>query len=440
MHTLGNEDKVCMPSTSQEKEAVRQQMNRLLQTNHFNNSRRYPALLKFIVEETLEGRGQFLKERLLGVQVFGRPADYDTASDPVVRVTIAEIRKRIAQYYHEEAHESEMRIELTPGSYEPEFRPRKDPVTETRTPLESAPSVPEPKRREPPLSAARPPIRRSWIRGLSRRVLLYSGAASLAVLAPVSWWIWGWVNPSALEELWAPVLASHRTITFCLPTGAGGDDGEIAVAAGVLPADTSDANARAQASRSATFRDYENYGENVVFSDVLATLRISNMISTRSHDFRYRLTSTTTLDDLRQGPDILIGGLDNQWTLRTLSALRFRFSGADKDQFWILDSKNPSKKDWGLNLRSKYPTINRDYAIIARIHDDATGQVEIIVAGIGMSGTAAAGEFLIDPSQAKQLRSRIGPGFRNHDFEAILSTDVVNGVAGPPKILTTAVW
>src|SRR3984885_9547472 len=101
-------------------------MHRLLSTAHFKNSRRYPALFRYIVEETLEGRGEFLKERLLGVQVFGRPAGYDTASDPIVRVTIAEIRKRIAQYYYEEAHESEMRIELLPGSYEPEFRPRKE--------------------------------------------------------------------------------------------------------------------------------------------------------------------------------------------------------------------------------------------------------------------------------------------------------------------------
>jgi len=117
-----------MATTSEDKKDVLLQMNRLLETSHFSNSRRYPALFRFIVEETLEGRGQFLKERLLGVQVFGRPAHYDTATDPIVRVTIAEIRKRIAQYYHEEAHELEMRIELTPGSYEPEFRPRK-PLT-----------------------------------------------------------------------------------------------------------------------------------------------------------------------------------------------------------------------------------------------------------------------------------------------------------------------
>jgi len=213
-----------------------------------------------------------------------------------------------------------------------------------------------------------------------------------------------------------------------------------AIAAGVLPPDTPDANASAQTARDATFLDYETLAENVVFSDALATLRISNLLSTHDRDFRYRLTSSTSLDDLRQGPDILIGGLDNRWTLRALAPLRFRFTGADRDRFWILDAKDPSKRDWGLNLTLQYGAINRDYAIIARVHDEATGQIEIVVAGIGMSGTAAAGEFLIDPVQAKELRRRIGPAFRDHDFEAILSTDVVNGVAGPPKILATAVW
>jgi hypothetical protein len=144
LQSVGSENRVSTASTNEDKKDVLQQMNRLLQTSHFKNSRRYPALLKFIVEETLEGRGQFLKERLLGIQVFGRPADYDTASDPIVRVTIAEIRKRIAQYYHEEAHELEMRIELTPGSYEPEFRSRKLHAPEgIGSPPESITSAPD---------------------------------------------------------------------------------------------------------------------------------------------------------------------------------------------------------------------------------------------------------------------------------------------------------
>jgi hypothetical protein len=95
-------------------------------------------------------------------------------------------------------------------------------------------------------------------------------------------------------------------------------------------------------------------------------------------------------------------------------------------------------KDWRLDLKVPLSDINRDFAIIARIHDESTGQIEIIVAGIGMSGTAAAGEFLVDPQRMEELRRRIGAGFRDHDFEAVLSTDVVNGIAGSPRILAVA--
>src|ERR1700759_3236340 len=147
-----------VPKTEEEKDQVRRQMERLLATAHFKNSRRYPALFRFIVEETLEGRGEFLKERLLGVRVFNRPPDYDTADDPIARVTIAEIRKRIAQYYHEEAHESEMRIELTSGRYEPEFYPRK---AKPAAPVESVtPVAPAAPVIDTPVAAPLPQVRK----------------------------------------------------------------------------------------------------------------------------------------------------------------------------------------------------------------------------------------------------------------------------------------
>src|SRR5271156_2371329 len=150
------ESTLWVPKTAEEKDQVRQQMNRLLETSHFKNSRRYPALFRFIVEEALEGRGEFLKERLLGVRVFNRPPDYDTANDPIVRVTIAEIRKRIAQYYHEEAHESEMRIELMHGRYEPEFHPRRARIVDGFTVLSAGPRLSDAEVKEVPIAPAAP--------------------------------------------------------------------------------------------------------------------------------------------------------------------------------------------------------------------------------------------------------------------------------------------
>src|ERR1035437_3365701 len=102
-------------------EEVRAQLARLLGSPLFQHSKHYPSLLRYVVNETLEGRGGHLKERALGVEVFGRDPDYDSNADPVVRTSACEVRKRIAQYYHEPGHEAEIRIDLPSGSYIAEF-------------------------------------------------------------------------------------------------------------------------------------------------------------------------------------------------------------------------------------------------------------------------------------------------------------------------------
>ncbi len=248
-----------------------------------------------------------------------------------------------------------------------------------------------------------------------------------------------WLRPSALEQLWAPVLSSGHSLLFCLPT----DVGKKRDSPGSNPSNFDQPGADRKLSlggaHGTTFLDYEALGENVVYSDMLAVLKIADVMALHHREYRVRLNVSTTLEDLRQGPTVLIGGLDNQWTMRALAPLRYRFAGSDEDRYWIADTRDPGNRNWSLDLKQQYATVNRDYAIIARQHNDQTGQVEVIVAGIGMSGTAAAGEFLSDERQLQELRGRIGTGFKSRDFEAVLSTDVVNGIAGTPRILAVAV-
>jgi len=110
-----------MPSSEVERAAVQQQLEKLLGTSLFNSSKRYPSFLKYVVTRTLAGQTDQLKERLLGVEVFGRATDYDTNIDPIVRVTAAEIRKRIEQYYQDPKHSQEIRLFLPSGTYVPLF-------------------------------------------------------------------------------------------------------------------------------------------------------------------------------------------------------------------------------------------------------------------------------------------------------------------------------
>src|SRR5580700_504954 len=108
--------------SEEEKTEINRQLERLLGNPHFSHSRRFPSFLRFVVDHTLSGQTDLLKERTIGIEIFGRDADYDTSSDPIVRVTAAEIRKRIAQYYQEPGHENELRVSLPSGSYIPQFQ------------------------------------------------------------------------------------------------------------------------------------------------------------------------------------------------------------------------------------------------------------------------------------------------------------------------------
>ena len=112
----------CRHAAEAGSDAIREQLDRILTSPVFRNSRRNSSLLRHVVERALEGRTEELKERNIGIDVFSRAADYDTNSDHVVRSVAGEVRRRLAQYYMEPGRESEARIDLVAGSYVPQFR------------------------------------------------------------------------------------------------------------------------------------------------------------------------------------------------------------------------------------------------------------------------------------------------------------------------------
>ena len=96
------------PMAAPEAAAIREQLERLLAHPLFSNSKRYPVLLAHTVEQTLKGNAGELKERSIGIEVFGRSPSYDANADPVVRITAGEVRKRLMQYYYDSAHAGEL--------------------------------------------------------------------------------------------------------------------------------------------------------------------------------------------------------------------------------------------------------------------------------------------------------------------------------------------
>jgi hypothetical protein len=107
--------------TAETRKAVLQELENILASPSFRSASRSRQFLKYVVEHQLEGRAELLKERVIGTEVFQRPAGYATGDDPVVRVQAGEVRRRLDKYYQATPNGSHLRIELPLGSYSPHF-------------------------------------------------------------------------------------------------------------------------------------------------------------------------------------------------------------------------------------------------------------------------------------------------------------------------------
>lgn len=119
MTTEGHTARISL--TAEQAELVRLELDRILKSPPFQSSRRCHDFLHYIVERTLDGELDSLTERFLGAELFGRPIDYDTKSDSIVRVRANDVRRRLAECYADHHLSPDVVISLSTGSYIPEF-------------------------------------------------------------------------------------------------------------------------------------------------------------------------------------------------------------------------------------------------------------------------------------------------------------------------------
>ncbi len=385
-----------LPQTEEERQAVRAQLDLLLSTPQFSVSRRYPTMLRYVVEQTLQGRLDGLKERTLGVDVFGRDPAYDTNLDPVVRMTAAQIRRRLVDYYGEPGHGEEIRIELPVGSYVPVFR---------------KPQPPEPALPSPPMPADLPivqnqPARHSW-------PLLLIAAAVLSGLAAAAYY--SLVAPrrqTALEKFWEPVWGSAGSVLICV--------GEWA---GTTPSSTP-------------------LGQ-VAWSDALTMARVAGFATVNRRTPVIRRAADTTFAQLRATPAVLIGGFNNQWIMRLTSGLRFTYKvdrSGGNNIHWIEDRQNPADRRWAVYGSVPPSARQEDFGIIMRYFDRTTERVTVVASGIAYYGTIASGEFLTDARSMEAAVAGAPKDWERKNMQVVFSTAIINGETGPPQILATHFW
>jgi hypothetical protein len=406
------------PSSELEKGAVQQQLERLLASTLFHSSKRYAQFLRFVVGRTLEGHGHDLKERILGIEVFDRPPDYDTNTDPIVRVTAAEIRKRIDQYYHDPKHGQEIRLFLPSGSYAPQFSwpgyPNGLAVAPSAPPNGSSVTTPTVTESEKAKS-----VPHRWISTKALLLIL----AILGSIAGAGIW-WRGSRPTILQEFWAPFVKSPDPPLFCIA--------DQVQYANIRLRDAGDPQ------KEITLPDTM---VTVIIDDLNPLVNIAGTLRTYGKNYRVLGESTTSLTDLRRNPSVFIGAFDNTWTLRLTSALRFHFvNDPPMSKFWIEDREHPDKREWLLD-RSQQKTENyKDYAIVARFIPPDTDQYAVVVAGIGRGGTVAAGEFLVDEHRMQEILAHAPQDWQTKNIEIVLETQVIQGRSGPPRVRAIHIW
>jgi hypothetical protein len=405
---LLDQAKTWTPSTKAEKEAVLQQLERLLENPYFHKSKRFPVFLRFVVKEALAGRAEGLKERTLGIEVFGKDPNYDTTEDPIVRVTAGEIRKRIAQYYQEPGHEQEIKLLMPSGSYVPQFYPPEIAVTAISDEAELS------ELNQIPLAEFSRP--RSFRK-------LYA-ASLVVVLAVGAVLVWRVSRPSPIDEFWAPFFRSPDPIVFCVA-----DQNQYST---IVLRDAADPK------HQTTLNDRM---VAVIIDDVGPLVNIAGMLNAHGRTFRVQGASITTFTDLRQAPSVFIGAFDNDWTLRFTGPLRFHFANnPGMTQFWVEDRQRPANREWLLDRSHQETGTYKDYAIVTRGLDPNTGRFVVVVAGIARGGTIASGEFLVDPRHMDEL-ARVAPkDWESKNMEIVLETQVIDGRSGPPRINAVYTW
>ena len=112
-------------------EEVRRQLDRILASDLFANADRLSRFLRFVVERTLAGEGDQLKEYAVGVGVFDRGEQYDPRVDSIVRVEASRLRTKIDEYYRSTNGADSVVIRLPKGTYTPEFEARPPSIVDS---------------------------------------------------------------------------------------------------------------------------------------------------------------------------------------------------------------------------------------------------------------------------------------------------------------------
>jgi hypothetical protein len=180
--------------------------------------------------------------------------------------------------------------------------------------------------------------------------------------------------------------------------------------------------------------------EHVSLADAITTGKLTGYMQSKGKQFEIRSESGTGFQDLRGGPAVLVGLLNNGWTDRLSDRVRFH-SELDWKTFTmrIRDAQNPGG-GWTVDGKVPYLKMTEDYGIITRALDPTTERTLVVAGGLTRFGTIAAGEFLTDGRHMESFAARAPRDWERRNIQVVIATKVIQGQSGPPRIVSTWFW
>ena len=426
--------------------ALQKHVNEIIRGPAFKGSHRSGQFLKYIIDQSIAGHFDLLKERLVGVELFGRSPSYDTGEDAIVRVTASDVRRRLLQHYGANGRTSEFRLSLPLGSYIPEItRYAADEDANTREPqlqlhhnradvslAHDAPSA---------LTAEQTSKdhRSAW--AFFGAFLLGGIAVAAIIFLRMAWSHSAAVTPAPhtaqISSLpWSSLFNSPRPVHLIT------SDPNIVVIQSITGRELSlsdYANHKYIPDENELTPDELRYCRSILWGDNSAAavdppiaVRIGALAGMNAKTIDARASRSIQLSDLKADDNFIFLGSprSDPWTSLFIDQLDFKFTYDQASKQEIIVNSHPRA-----NEAQKYvPTAlgwatGQSFATVAFIQNpDTNGQI-LILAGANGEGTEAAGKFVTDlPRLSDSLKAcGIKPNGSPVHFELLLGLDTMAG-------------
>jgi len=442
-------------------------VERIAKSRSLGKSPLLAAFLRYVCDRQIRGKEDEITEPQIGVKVFGRPEGYNSNDDNIVRNYARMLRKRLADYFLKEGRDEPLVLSIPRGAYIPIFQPRyamlvPESLDGDEADLDESEETGQELLRElpqtPPLFPGLVPAQRS---SSSRMIafIMVLGACITGFLAGTSHMasrIFQSPAHRASDRLWTSLFTPNRE-TFLVPADGGLVMMQSFTREKVRLPDYVNSTYRSPAEIERGMQgliNTTNPADEATLTHkvgVLAARRYTSIVdlglSTKIAQLPEvvperlvtRFARDLRIEDLHTGNAILMGSSDaNPWVTLFEPQLNFQFSpGIEFGGSGAIVNKHPLPNEASLYRSVTGDPANRTYGLIAYVPNlEGTGYV-LVVEGVNMAGTQAAGDFLLSPTQMQPILERARDAEGNlQPFEILLETSSIGAAASRSEVLS----